>query len=1160
MATPKANLLGQIANLVGRGRAVKLLDWQLLERFAVEKEQAAFNALVQRHGPMVLCGCRRVLHNDADAEDAFQATFLVLARKAATIGKREALAAWLHKVAFRVALRARSQKAECKSRETKATRWLVKDPLAAVTGRELLTVLDEELQALPEKSRAPLILCYLEERTRDEAARQLNVSVRTLQRRLELAREMLRRRLVRRGVALPAAFLATGSFQGPAQAALPGLLVASTAQAAMQAASGAWATTVSARTAQLVSATLKAWAARKALTVATLLVTTAFFSIVGFSVYRELAQTGTGHGSAASPPQFGVERAAQAKDLPNKPDGTGKGAVTISDLYGDPLPKGALARLGTVRLRHPEGIEAVAFSPDDKTIACAAGHKFVSLWDRSTGQEKGRLEEASGQTLAFSPDGRVLATAGGKQVELWDVATGKRLRQLACQTFTESGNSTSSLPVVPLVFSVDGRFVASANAEHVAVVWDALTGREVARTAKQPAPVASLRFLPDAKTLIALSGDRQGEGAILSLDVATAKEIGKVAIPQQKTRTSRGFAISPDGKTAAVEALVETREKRGTGVSVYWAHSIRLLDVATGQERRQIRGKNTVIGNVVFAPDGRSLAWSNMDNEVTTWDLQADKLIHRFRQSGGSAAGSYALAYDRHGKTLAAATHATALQLFDLVAGKELLTQEAHGSSVRAVVFARDGSVISASDDQTIRAWDAKTGKPLAKIVGHESAADAVACSGDGRYVATAATDRSVRLWDAATGHELHRFTLPDIDLGNGGARSVNRSLAFTPDSRALLAAGSDLKSYKWDVASGKELHQRSWSLSGGERPGSETEDFALPVRIRFSPDCRTAVATSPKAIHLIDVASGRQFATAPAAGLVMALAFAADSRVFVTGGWDKILRVWEAASAHQLREIKLPDYINSVAVSGDGRLVAAGCGWNPASIHLFDVLSGKEVLAFEGLSSYVGALDFAADGKTLVSGHRDSAGLIWDVTAAYRQTRAAAKELDAGELERLWADLGSDDAANASAAAWTLKSSPKWVPAFLKGRLAPVPRVTAERLHQLILDLDDSAFAKRQAASQELSRLGTDTHGELRKALEGKLSLELRRRIEALLSGPTRFAPALTQLQRIRAIGVLEAVGGQESIALLRNVAQGAPAAPETQEAKSALDRIGGQ
>src|SRR5579871_4895190 len=101
MATTKAKLLGQLQSMLGAGKGNKLLDRQLLEQFTTEGNQVAFAALVRRHGPMVLNVCRRVLHNAADAEDAFQATFLVLARKAATVGKREALAAWLHQVAYR---------------------------------------------------------------------------------------------------------------------------------------------------------------------------------------------------------------------------------------------------------------------------------------------------------------------------------------------------------------------------------------------------------------------------------------------------------------------------------------------------------------------------------------------------------------------------------------------------------------------------------------------------------------------------------------------------------------------------------------------------------------------------------------------------------------------------------------------------------------------------------------------------------------------------------------------------------------------------------------------------------------------------------------------------------------------------------------------------
>ncbi|HWY85875.1 MAG TPA: hypothetical protein VNX28_04070, partial [Gemmataceae bacterium] len=286
-------------------------------------------------------------------------------------------------------------------------------------------------------------------------------------------------------------------------------------------------------------------------------------------------------------------------------------------------------------------------------------------------------------------------------------------------------------------------------------------------------------------------------------------------------------------------------------------------------------------------------------------------------------------------------------------------------------------------------------------------------------------------------------------------------------------------------------------------------------------------------------------------------LAFSADSRTLVTGGWGKVLRVWEAASAKIIREIKLDDFINAVAVSPDGRIVAAGCGWNPASIHLYDVVTGKEVLTFTGLTSYIGDLNFAPDGKTLVSGHRDSTGLIWDVAAAYQQAKAAPKELAGDDLEKLWAELESEDAARANAAAWTLSSSPKSAPHFLKDRLPPATKVTVERLLQLIADLDAEVFAKRKAASRELSSFGTDAHAELRKALQGKVSLEHRRRILALLDGPTRFMPDSAQLRRIRAIGVLERVGNEESVGILRNLALGAPAAPETQETISALERL---
>src|SRR5262249_29462731 len=148
-------------------------DRQLLERFTSQHEEEAFAALVRRHGPLVLGVCRRVLRNPHDAEDAFQAAFLVLARKAHAIRQHASLGCWLYRVAYHTAAQARRRLADRQRYERQAVPRAPADPLAEVTGRELLALLDEELQQLPERLRAPLVLCSLEGRTRDEAAAEL---------------------------------------------------------------------------------------------------------------------------------------------------------------------------------------------------------------------------------------------------------------------------------------------------------------------------------------------------------------------------------------------------------------------------------------------------------------------------------------------------------------------------------------------------------------------------------------------------------------------------------------------------------------------------------------------------------------------------------------------------------------------------------------------------------------------------------------------------------------------------------------------------------------------------------------------------------------------------------------------------------------------------
>src|SRR5579875_2652 len=191
-----------------RGMAAQTLadhaDRELVQRLLAGPDEAAFETLVRRHGPMVYRVCWRVLQQAEDAEDAFQATFLLLARKLSTVKKRDSLASWLHGVALRVSLDAKKQAAKRRRHEGRAA-VSHSGPPDDLTWKELRTVLDAELASLPEKLRLPLLLCYLEGQSQEEVARQLGWSKRTLLRRLEEGRAALGRRLTRKGFAWSAA-------------------------------------------------------------------------------------------------------------------------------------------------------------------------------------------------------------------------------------------------------------------------------------------------------------------------------------------------------------------------------------------------------------------------------------------------------------------------------------------------------------------------------------------------------------------------------------------------------------------------------------------------------------------------------------------------------------------------------------------------------------------------------------------------------------------------------------------------------------------------------------------------------------------------------------------------------------------------------------------
>src|SRR5581483_4219517 len=223
-------VLQQVRSLAVLREHRQVEDADLLSRFVLHYDEAAFEVLLRRHGPMVLRVARRVLRSEPDAEDVFQATFLLLARKAGSIRKRASVASWLHGTAHRLALHARSERTRRQAKEQQAAELRPEPAWSELDG-----VLDDVLAQLPEKYRTPLVYCYLEGRTQEEVAQLLGAPLGTVRRWLARGREMLRVRLVRRGVSLTAAGVSTAllaTAAGATPSPLPAPLVSSILKAA----------------------------------------------------------------------------------------------------------------------------------------------------------------------------------------------------------------------------------------------------------------------------------------------------------------------------------------------------------------------------------------------------------------------------------------------------------------------------------------------------------------------------------------------------------------------------------------------------------------------------------------------------------------------------------------------------------------------------------------------------------------------------------------------------------------------------------------------------------------------------------------------------------------------------------------------------------------
>jgi RNA polymerase sigma factor (sigma-70 family) len=592
-------------------------DAELLERFARQQDVAAFELLVWRHQRMVFGVCRRVLRDAHDAEDAFQATFLTLVRKAGSIKQGQALAGWLYQVAYRIAWRAHAVSVRRRRRELPGADLTLApqapDSSSDLVQRELAPVLDRELQALPAKYRQPLVLCYLEGKTYDEAAEELGCPKGTLSTRLTRGRELLRAQLTRRGLALSAAALATALGAEAASAAAPAALVATTVQTV------APGGTASAQILALTQGVLQAmfWTKMK----------------VVFGVALTLAMLGAG--SVLLVP--GLTSTTQAQDR-------GPG----SDV-GGPAPGAQPGTASTWRVRAvlkvPETVQTLALSPDGNTLVAGGDTDGkVRLWDVATGKEIALLQGNKGpvRVVAFSPDGRVLAVAGsgtekqgsGDLVTLWDVPSYKTMAVI----------HDAGTVVVHAHFSRDGRLLATVNGGGVAKYWVVPGGQPAQTREVLPGKIGTMAQAPDGK-LLAVA--QRGEGSVFLVELATGKVVRQLMMPAEPL----ALAFSPDGKSLAVIDA-------GKG-----ANQVRIWDVASGQIRHEAQTDKDTVRALAFSPDGKLLATGGQDQTVRLWDPATGKLIGVLKGHDGPVV---VIIFAPNGATLITASGDRTVRIWDV--------------------------------------------------------------------------------------------------------------------------------------------------------------------------------------------------------------------------------------------------------------------------------------------------------------------------------------------------------------------------------------------------------------------------------------------------------------------------------------------------------------
>jgi WD40 repeat protein len=839
-----------------------------------------------------------------------------------------------------------------------------------------------------------------------------------------------------------------------------------------------------------------------------------------------------------------------SKDQPNEPRQTVENVLQEPkrapvkagvDRFGDPLPPGAVARLGTVRFRHEGNAEQLAFSPDGKILA-GATRSGVLLWDAATGKELRRLPVPVGlrlpeHSLDFSPDGATLAVGAADDPDLekacltlWDVASGEKLHTFSVPAAPHIQRSFGAL-ALSVRFAPDGKRLAVAGGAATNIhVLEIPAGRICAKVGEKPGSLRGPFFSPDGKALAigAASGVR-------FYDASTGKLLRVFEVNKdRKDRMTSCLAYSPDGEVLAAAS----------------GEHIVFLNPATGEELGRMQSKHWA-NDLAFAPDGRTLVSCGQDGWLCVWDV-AGRKVRRLLNGGTDHPSCMALSPD--GKTAALGSQWQRLRLWNLVTGEELFTQFGDNDGpVNGLAFMPDGKTLFTGYPRKLVAWDSNNWQ-LTKSI--PSGATSLSIRPDGQRLAVVVG--GLHLWELTTGGEKWIGSLPI----NGFFRCAR----FSDDGKLLVTADEQWGAGKTPYGPEVIPRLRRWDAATGKSLGEMT----LPEEARDAP----AVAPDGKAafvggmegsLYVIDLEAGRvRYQTPKRPNRFRAFTVSPDGGLLLAVDQSKEVSVWEVASRQVVLTLRGHRRTPGVtAFSPDGLLVGStdvdtsGTDFKePSTVRLWKLATGEELAKFNGFGADAVALTFVPDGTGLVAGLANSTALVFDVTQWARPRRPAENRLTAEEVQSLWADLGGADAPKAYRAGWALAAAPGQAVALFREKLRPVTPVDSRQLRQWIADLDSKEFAARRRAQAALSRLGGQAEQAVIEALKGKPSLEARRRLEQIRQA-VEGVPELDALRTLRAIRVLERVGTPASRTVLEELARGATAAQETRAAREALVRL---